>query len=109
MTITEDETQSRFSVSADMATGIVRARGVLVRDTLNSLRGTIDLLVSEGHRTVTVDLAEVSCVDQAAVVLFAALQHGLYTHDGELRLTNASIGVRDALINGQVAYTDAAS
>jgi anti-anti-sigma regulatory factor len=92
-----------------MATGIVRARGVLVRETLNSLRGTIDLLVSEGHRTVTVDLAEVSCVDQAAVVLFAALQHGLYTHDGELRLTNASTGVRDALINGQVAYTDAAS
>jgi anti-anti-sigma regulatory factor len=109
VTITEDETHSRFSASADMATGIVRARGVLVRETLNSLRGTIDLLVSEGHRTVTVDLAEVSCVDQAAVVLFAALQHGLYTHDGELRLTNASTGVRDTLINGQVAYTDAAS
>jgi anti-anti-sigma regulatory factor len=109
VTITGAETQSRFSSSADMATGIVRARGVLDRETLNSLRGTIDLLVSEGHRTVTVDLAEVSCIDQAAVVLFAALQHGLYTHDGELRLTNASTGVRDTLINGQVAYTDAAS
>ena len=46
VTITEDETQSRFSVSADMATVIVRARGVLIRETLNSLRGTIDLLVS---------------------------------------------------------------
>jgi anti-anti-sigma regulatory factor len=109
VTITGAETQSRFSSSADMATGIVRARGVLDRETLNSLRGTIDLLVSEGRRTVTVDLAEVSCIDQAAVVLFAALQHGLYTHHGELRLTNASTGVRDTLINGQVAYTDAAS
>ena len=70
---------------------------------------TIDLLMSGGHRTVTVDLAEVSCVDQAAVVLFAALQHGLYTHDGELRLTNASTGVRKTLINGQVTYTDDAA
>ena len=109
MTITEDETKSRFSTRTDMATGIVRARGVLDRETLNSLRGTIDLLVSEGHRTVTVDLAEVSCVDHAAVVLFAALQHGLYTHGGELRLTNASTGVRDTLINGQVGYADDAS
>jgi anti-anti-sigma regulatory factor len=109
VTITEDETQSRFSASADMATGIVRARGVLDRETLNSLRAEIDVLVSGGHRTVTVDLAEVSCVDQAAVVLFAALQHGLYTHDGELRLTNASTGVRNTLINGQVAYTDDAA
>jgi anti-anti-sigma regulatory factor len=109
VTITEDETQSRFSASADMATGIVRARCVLDRETLNSLRAEIDVLVSGGHRTVTVDLAEVSCVDQAAVVLFAALQHGLYTHDGELRLTNASTGVRNTLINGQVAYTDDAA
>jgi anti-anti-sigma factor len=109
VTITEDETQSRFSARADMATGIVRARGVLDRETLNLLRGAIDLLVSGGHRTVTVDLAEVSYVDQAAVVLFAALQHGLYTHDGELRLTNASTGVRDTLINGQLAYTDEVS
>lgn len=109
MTTTQDETQSRFSASADLTTGIVRARGVLDRESLNSLRGTIDLLVSEGHRTVTVDLAEVSCVDQAAVVLFAALQHGLYTHDGELRLTNASTGVRETLLNGQVTYTDEAS
>jgi anti-anti-sigma regulatory factor len=59
-----------------MATGIVRARGVLDRETLNSLRAEIDLLVRGGHRTVTVDLAEVSCVGQAAVVLFAALQPG---------------------------------
>src|SRR5215475_1838987 len=90
VTITKEDTQSRFSARADMATGVVKARGVLDRDTLNALRGAIDLLVSGGHRTVTVDLAEVSCVDHAAVVLFAALQHGLYTHDGELRLTNAS-------------------
>jgi ABC-type transporter Mla MlaB component len=58
---------------------------------------------------VTVNLADVSCVDHAAVVLFAAVQHGLYTHDGELRLINASADVRDALVNGQVAYTDDAS
>ena len=109
MTITKEDTQSRFTARADMATGIIKARGVLERDTLNSLSGAIDLLVSGGHRTVTVDLAEVSYLDQAAVVLFAALQHGLYTHDGELRLTNASVGVRDTLVNGQVAYTENAS
>ena len=106
MTTTTEGTQTRFSARADMTTGVVQARGVLDRDTLNSLRGAIDLLVSGGHRTVTVDLAGVSCVDHAAVVLFAALQHGLYTHDGELRLINASAGVRDTLVNGQLAYTD---
>ena len=106
MTITEEDTQSRFSARADMAAGVIQARGVIDRETLNSLSGAIDLLVSGGHRTVTVDLAEVSRLDQAAVVLFAALQHGLYTHAGELRLTNASAGVRDSLLNGQVAYTE---
>lgn len=109
MTTTEEDTRSRFSARADMATGVVEARGVLDRETLHLLSGAIDLLVSRGHRTVTVNLAEVSCVDQAAVVLFVALQHGLYTHDGELRLTNASADVRDTLVNGQVTYTDAAS
>jgi len=43
------------------------------------------------------------------VVLFAALQHGLYTHDGELRLTNACAEVRDTLVNGQITYADNAS
>jgi len=109
VTITEQDTQSRFNASADMTTGVVQARGVLDRETLHVLTGAIDLLVSGGHRTVTVDLAEVSCVDQAAVVLFAALQHGLYTHDGELRLTNACAEVRDALVNGQITYADNAS
>ena len=104
--IAKEDTQSRFNARADMVTGVIKARGVLDRDTLNSLRGAIDLLVSGGHRTVTVDLAEVSGVDRAAVVFFAALQHGLYTHDGELRLTKASAGVRDTLVNGQLAYTD---
>jgi anti-anti-sigma regulatory factor len=106
VTITEEDIPSRFSASPDMATGVVQAQGILDRKTLQSLSGAIDLLVSGGHRTVTVDLAEVSCVDHAAVVLFAALQHGLYTHNGELRLTNASADVRDTLVNGQVAYTD---
>ena len=109
VTITEQDTQSRFSAYADMTTGVVHARGVLDRETLHVLTGAIDLLVSGGHRTVTVDLAEVSCVDQAAVVLFAALQHGLYTHDGELRLTNACAEVRDTLVNGQITYADNAS
>jgi anti-anti-sigma regulatory factor len=89
-----------------MTTGVVQARGILDRQTLYVLSGAIDLLVSGGYRTVTVNLAEVSCVDHAAVVLFAALQHGLYTHDGELRLTNASADVRDTLVKGQVTYTD---
>ena len=47
VTITEDETQSRFSASADMATGIVRARGVLDRETLNSLRAEIEKLLTK--------------------------------------------------------------
>ena len=109
VTITEQDTRSRFSARADMTTGVVQARGVLDRGTLHLLSGAIDLLVSGGYRTVTVNLAEVSCVDQAAVVLFAALQHGLYTHDGELRLSNASADVRDRLAKGQVTYTDNAS
>ena len=109
VTITEEDIRSRFRAGADMTTGVVQARGVLDRETLHLLSGAIDRLVSSGHRTVTVNLAEVSCVDQAAVVLFAALQHGLYTHDGELRLTNASADVRDTLVNGQVTYTDNAS
>jgi anti-anti-sigma regulatory factor len=109
VTITEQETRSRFSASADMTTGVVQAQGVLDRDTLHVLSGAIDLLVSGGHRSVTVNLADVSRVDHAAVVLFAALQHGLYTHDGELRLTNASTDVRDTLVNGQVTYTGDAS
>ena len=106
MTITEEDTRSRFSARADMTTGVVQARGILDRETLHVLTGAIDLLVSGGRRTVTVNLAEVSYVDRAAVVLFAALQHGLYTHDGELRLTNASADVRDTLVNGQVTYSD---
>lgn len=109
VTITEEDTQSRFSAYADMTTGVVQARGVLDRETLHVLTGAIDLLVSGGHRTVTVNLADVSCVDRAAVVLFAALQHGLYTHDGELRLTNACAEVRDTLVNGQITYADNAS
>lgn len=54
----------------------------------------------------TADLSDVSDIDQAAVVLFAALQHGLATHNGELRLTNASAAVCAVLTAGQLAYTD---
>jgi anti-anti-sigma factor len=102
----EDSREPTFRAGANMATGIVKAAGKLDGDTLNPLWATIDLLISGGHRSVTVDLAEVDYVDQAAVALFVALQHGLDTHNGELRLINAPTNVRDALVNGQVAYTD---
>jgi anti-anti-sigma regulatory factor len=92
-----------FAAEADIAASTVTARGHLDHLTVELLWGTIDVLTREGRYEVTLDLAELSGIDEAGVKLLAALQHSLATHSGGLSIINACPSVCDALERHQVA------
>jgi ABC-type transporter Mla MlaB component len=61
----------QFAANADVATSTVYARGELDQASVDLLWGTIDVLVRAGY-DVTLDLAELSSVDEAGVRLLVA-------------------------------------
>lgn len=94
---------SPFYAEADVVTSTVRAGGDLGRLTVDLLWETIELLVRAGHREITLDLTELSSIDDAGVKLLIALHHSLTSHAGELAIINAGPAVWDALQRSQVA------
>lgn len=93
--------QSTFSADVDVVTSTVHARGELDLRTTDLLWGTIDVLLRAGRHRVTVDLAEVSSIDEAGVKLLIALQHSLGTHCGGLTIINAQPSISAALGGNQ--------
>lgn len=97
-----------FTASADVASATVQVRGELELQTVELLRGTVDVLLTAGRRRITMNLHQLTAIDRAGVLFFTALQHDLSTHRGDLCLVNATTPVRAALRHGQVRYTEIA-
>ena len=88
---------STFSANADTRTSTVHARGSLDLINVELLRGAAEVLITAGRLDITVDLAEVSFVDQAGLLLLGGLRQDLEYRGGSLTLVNAPHAVNETL------------
>jgi anti-anti-sigma regulatory factor len=75
-------------------TGTVRASGVLTAQGADLLRGTLENLARQGHRTVVLDLADVRVADGTGTPVMRDLQAGVAACGGRLRLVRAPAWAR---------------
>lgn len=67
-------------------TGTVHASGRLTAQGVDLLRGTLELLARQGHRTVLLDLAEVDAPDGTGASMLHELRSSVAASGGRLRV-----------------------
>lgn len=88
---------STFAAAADIASATVHARGSLDLFTVDLLQGAINVLADAGCTDVTLDFADVSSIDQAAVWCIAETSSALTSRHGQLTIANAREAVLSSL------------
>lgn len=78
-------------------TGTVRASGLLTAQGADLLRGTLENLARQGHRTVLLDLADVRVADGIGPPVMRDLQVRVAACGGRLRLLRAPDWARSSL------------
>lgn len=88
---------STFSANADTRTGTVHARGSLDLLNVELLRGAVEVLIASGRVEVTIDLSNITFVDQTGLLLLGSLRDDLDYRGGRLTLVNPRPSVNDTL------------
>jgi len=77
-------------------TGTVRASGLLTAQGADLLRGTLESLTRQGHRTVLLDLAEVQVPEGKGTPIMRDLRAGVAASGGRLELLHPPNWARQA-------------
>lgn len=97
---------SIFAANVDVAIATIRARGALESRTIELLRGSVDILLIPGRRSITISAGTHRHRPRRRRVPHCPAQRPRATHQGDLRLVHVSEPVREALEQGQIHYPD---
>jgi anti-anti-sigma regulatory factor len=78
-------------------TGTVRASGRLTTQGVDLLRGTLEHLAQQGHRTVLLDLADVEAPDGTGASVLRDLRSSVASSGGRLRVLRPPGWARDVV------------
>lgn len=98
----------KIDAARDGGSAVLRLAGRLDREWAEHLSNTLEDLLREGVRSLSLDLSEVTYISSAATRVIGRWQQELAMLRGEVRLTSLSPAVRDALaVLGWDAHVDA--